>query len=123
MSGKYRKAPLGGRNAAAVTVNQTDQWNPVLMREVVDESALSAFATTMPPAGSAADGGVFPANGHRAAVDFGNAHHIGSRCDLDQPALLIVLAFAGQLADFLKAVGIDNSRDALPHRKETLFVT
>ena len=122
VTGEHGEAALGGSDATAIAVNQPDQRDAVVVSKVIDETALPALAPSVAPAGAAANSGVLAANGHRPAIDFGNAHDIGRGRDLDDAPLLVVLALAGEFADLLETVRVGDAGDALAHGKESFFV-
>ena len=87
------------------------------MGEVFNESALPALAPRAAEPGTALDGVILAAHRHRPAVDLANAGNIGRRCEREQIAGVVIFGTAGEFADFLKAVGVEQSIDALADRQ------
>ena len=73
-AGKYRVAALRGGHAAARAVDQVDERNPVLMREVLDEAALAAFTPRAAPARAAAHREILAADRDLPAIDGAEPH-------------------------------------------------
>ena len=111
---QYAIAALGRGNTAAVTIDQADQWNAIVEREVITKPALPALAPPLTPTGAAAHGGIFAAHRHATAIDFSQPHDIGRGLYFDQLAVFI-FALARELADFLKGSRVHQARDTFAH--------
>src|SRR5262249_34096096 len=65
--------------------------------------------------GAAADGEIVAADDHRAAVDLAAAEDEIRRLKIDELALFVVAALAGDRADLAEALRIEELVDALTH--------
>src|SRR5262249_35080721 len=102
-------------DAATYAVDQVDERNAIARGEILDEAALPALAASTAGARAAFDRVVFATHRHRTAVDLADTGDIRMGHERKQLAVLTVLSMAGELADFLKAAGIQQSGDALAH--------
>src|SRR5581483_2565522 len=71
---------------------------------------------------AAANGEVFATQCNRSAVDLRESHDIRRRRDALQRAVRIVMAGAGELADFLERAGIDEAVNALANRESAALM-
>ena len=106
-------AARNGSHTAADAVDQIHQRNAIKIGEVLNEATLPALAPRTAETGTALDRVVLAADRHRTTVDFADAGNIGRRREREQIARVVIFRTAGEFADFLKAVGIEQTVDAL----------
>ena len=79
------------------------------------------LASPAAPAGTATNGEVLAADGHRAAADPGDAHDVGRGGHALEIAF-VVAALTGELADFLQRAGVDQAAHAFANGLAALVV-
>ena len=114
-------AAIDRRNAATGAVDQVDQRNAVLVRQVFDEAALTTLLAIAAPAGAAAHGEIFAADGDWPPIDRRQAHDIRGRSD-GQQCWAVVSTLPGELADFVERSGVGQADDPLADRQPPLLV-
>ena len=110
-----RRALVGDAlHVAAAALDQQHERDEVLagdlLGEAADVAALSALLEL--PRVAAADGEILAADDDVASVDRAEAHHVGSRGELDETAALVA-ARSGERADLVEGAAIEELVEAL----------